>query len=109
MTPQEAQQAQTIDTIKRAHRIAKLRLSSQGVEPLGISAHLDRGALLEIVDSRAQKIAEQTKALYESETRNIKLNQQNDKLRDALAEQAKEIEQLQSQYSAMVQTNRQRG
>lgn len=62
-TEQEAQQAQTIDNIKRAHRIARLRLSSQGVEPLGISAHLDRGALLKIVDSQAQTIAKQAKEI----------------------------------------------
>ena len=72
----ESEQAQTIANIKRAHRIAKLKLSSQGVEPLGIAAHLDRGALLEIVDSQAQKIAQLAEERDEARHRALVLREE---------------------------------
>jgi regulator of replication initiation timing len=50
-------------------------------------------AVLQIVDSQAQKIAEQANELIEAKGANILLNEQNENLRNRVAEQAKEIEQ----------------
>lgn len=88
MNPQEAQQAQTIEDIKRNHRTEK------GLNKL-TQAHYDRAFLIGLVDSQAQKISA--------------LNDMVEADHRVMAEQAKEIEKLKSNYSAMVQTNRQRG
>lgn len=53
MNPQEAQQAQTIEDIKRNHRTEK------GLNKL-TQAHYDRAFLIGLVDSQAQKIAQLT-------------------------------------------------
>ena len=95
MSEQEAQQAQTIARIKDeyAKHAGRTYNAFMDFAPLTTELYENLGALLEIVDSQAQKIAEQAKALDDCETRNVKLNQQNDKLRDALAEQAERAKQ----------------
>lgn len=90
MTPeQEAQQAQTIAEIKAAHNAAVVTLNTVGREPLGISAHLDRGSLIKIVDSQAQKIAGLNRV--GSSTLMALIEAQ-----EKIAEQAKEIKRLKS-------------
>jgi len=93
MTPeQEAQQAQTIAEITKRleNDEAWMSQSAQSGRDCTIE---DRQALLRIVDSQAQKIAEQANELIEAKGANILLNEQNENLRNRVAEQAKEIEQ----------------
>ena len=86
----EAQQAQTIADIKRNHRTEK------GLNKLAM-AHHDRGQLLKIVDSQAQKIAD-LKADKNGFEVAFDIEQADaEKLRQKIAEQAKEIERLKEQ------------
>lgn len=84
---QEAQQAQTIK------RIGEMLNTPWGHDVGVWVANCED--LREIVDSQAQKISA--------------LNDMVEADHRVMAEQAKEIEKLKSNYSAMVQTNRQRG
>ena len=68
MTEQEAQQAQTIAEIKERHGWLVLTYENETQPGDGLQAHEDRAALLEIVDSQAQKIAEQAKEIERLET-----------------------------------------
>ena len=69
MTPeQEAQQAQTVADIEQRHGWLVLTYDNETQPGDGLEAHEDRGRLLEIVDSQAQKIAEQAKEIERLET-----------------------------------------
>ena len=61
MTEQEAQQAQTIAEIRQ--RAEKYTDYVRGYPSIVAVEHKDRISLLEIVDSQAQKIAEQAKEI----------------------------------------------
>lgn len=112
MSEQEAQQAQTIAEIEAVrddgdyHRSyyratvdkALSLIYSQAQKITELSALFQKagnGAIDLAMKCSEQelKIAEQAKALNDCETRNVKLNQQNDKLRGALAEQAERVKQ----------------
>lgn len=107
-TPEEAQHAQVIEDIKRNHRTEK------GLNKL-TQAHCDRAFLIGLVDSQAQKIQAQ-EALSEINRNALDTaadllkskSAEIDMLWQKITEQAAEIEKLKSNYSAMVQTNRQR-
>ena len=115
MNSQEAQQAQTIK------RIGEMLNTPWGHDVGVWVANCED--LREIVDSQAQKIAASATVIEEMHAHTVTLNALylqaeediaalNDMVEAdhrVMAEQAKEIEKLKSNYSAMVQTNRQRG
>jgi transposase len=65
MTPEEAQQAQTIAQIASRHKYQDSVRRTKLAHETGIfdMCHRDRELLLEIVDSQAQKIKEQAKEI----------------------------------------------
>jgi uncharacterized coiled-coil protein SlyX len=62
---QEAQQAQTIAECRQWHEVTEAK---GDIQLKGTVVHAQRGALLEIVDSQAQKIAEQAKEIERLKT-----------------------------------------
>jgi regulator of replication initiation timing len=91
LTPEEAQQAETVEKARKWAASESAWLSRQELPQAESVKHMD--AVLQIVDSQAQKIAEQANELIEAKGANILLNEQNENLRNRVAEQAKEIEQ----------------
>ena len=118
MTPQEAQQAETIAVMKRRHKYQDSVLETKLSYESGIfrDCHSDREMVLEIVDSQAQKIQAQDARITALRTLYSEANQESQERylltieqAQKITEQAAEIEKLKANYSAMVQTNRQRG
>lgn len=107
---QEAQQAQTIAEIKSrfGEMIPTYENEVQSVDAIEI--YYDLGTLLEIVDSQAQKIAEQAEKITEIEADCVRYDEaimiqgkNAGELRRKIAEQAKEIE-LFREYKEAVET-----
>jgi regulator of replication initiation timing len=84
---QEAQQAQTLAEIRA--------IRNGGEYPREYYREAIDKALV-LIHSQAQKISEQANELIEAKGANILLNEQNENLRNRVAEQAKEIEQAKS-------------